>query len=75
VSRLGRPDAEQNPQDFDVGDSLSQRRIEAAATLLNGAEVKARGERDRLEMIRDVEGGNVGGTVEVIIGSGNCGSN
>src|SRR5579863_3784198 len=69
---LGGPDAEQNPQDFDFGHSLSQRRIEAAATLLNSAEVKARGESDRLEMVRDVKGGNIGGAVQVIVGSGNC---
>ena len=64
VSRLGRPDAEQDSQDFDVGYSLSQRRAEAAAALLDGTEVKACGEGDRLEMIRNVKGGDVGGTVQ-----------
>src|SRR5580704_19093455 len=74
VRCLGRPDAEQDSQDFDVGYSLSQRRVEAAATLLNRAEVKARGEGDRLEMVGNVEWCDIGGAVQVIIGSGNCGS-
>jgi hypothetical protein len=70
VSCLGRPDAEQDSQNFDIGYSLSQRRIQAAAALLNGTEVKARGEGDRLQMIRNVKGGDFGGTVQVVIGPG-----
>ena len=60
VSGLGGPDAKQNAQDFDMGDPLCQRRIEAAAALLNGAEMESGGEGNRLEVVGDVEGGDVG---------------
>ena len=63
VGGFSGPDAKQDSQDFHIGHSLSQRRVKAAAALLDGAEMEAGGEGDRLEMVRDVEGGDVAGPV------------
>jgi hypothetical protein len=51
VHGLAGADAQQDSQDFQVGDVLCQRRIKASATLLDESEVESRRESDRLEVI------------------------
>src|ERR1700736_4508051 len=62
VHCLGWTDAEDDPQNFRVGYSLSKSRVEAGATLLDKAKVEARREGDRLDQVR---------VVRVSISSGN----
>ena len=64
VRRLGRPDAKQNAQHVHAGDSLSERRIEAGAALLDERKVKGRCVGDRLYVV---------GRSQVRIASGNRG--
>src|SRR5258708_20576484 len=48
---LGGPNAQEDTQNFCVGDSLGERRIEAGAALLNGGEGKAGGVGDGLKVV------------------------
>ncbi len=54
VRDLAPANAQQNPQNFQIGYLLSQRRVQAAATLLDEREVESRRVRNRLQMVRDV---------------------
>src|SRR6266480_2763551 len=51
VHDLGSADAEENSENFQASYLLSQRRVEARATLLNKAKVKSGRESDRLDMV------------------------
>src|SRR5580704_5046404 len=54
VHDLAAADAEQNPQDFQIGYLLRQRRVQAASALLDECEVESRRVRNRLQMVGDV---------------------
>src|SRR5690242_14354896 len=81
VHRLGGADTEHHPQSFRIRYPLSQRWIQAGATLLNKAKVKSRRESDHFEAVGDRAVAQVDGTVRVkddstarrvSIASGNC---
>lgn len=72
VGCFSGPDAEKNPQHVHISYPLRQRWIEAASALFDESEVEAGGEGDRLEVVRNVKGGDIGRAGQVIIGSGNA---
>ena len=72
MSGLGRPDAEQDAQDFRTAHPLRQRRIEAGPTYLDKGKVKSRGEGNRFQVVGDVKRSDGGGADEVVVVSGNC---
>ena len=63
VRGLGWADTEQDSQHFRIGDPLSQRWVEAGATLLDKRKMEARRVGDRLDVV-------IGGEVAIV--SGNC---
>ena len=66
---VGRADAEQDSQNFAIGYPLSQRRVEAATTLLNKGKVKSRREGNRFQVVCEVTTSTV---ADVGIISGDC---
>jgi hypothetical protein len=71
VRCLGRADTQQDTQNFRMGHPLSQRGVEARATLLDKPKMESRRVGDRLEVIRDGWGIPRFKALQVIIGSGN----
>jgi hypothetical protein len=55
VHRLGRPDAEQDPQHLGMGDPLSELGVETGASLLDEAKVEAGRIGDRLQVVTGAE--------------------
>ncbi len=51
---LAPANAQQNPQNFQIGYLLSQRRVQTTSTLLDEREVESRRVRNRLQMVGDV---------------------
>ena len=55
MHHLGRSNAEQDPEDLQVTDTLRQGRVQAAAALLDHAEVERRCVGDRLHVLPRTE--------------------
>ena len=51
VHGFARPDAQQDSQDFEIGDVLSERRIQARPALLDKRKVESRRKGDRFEVV------------------------
>src|SRR5207248_7324315 len=54
VPDLGTADTKEDPENFQAGYLLRERRVEAGATLLNKAKVKSGRESDRLDMVTGI---------------------